>query len=156
VSEDLAVEFGVVVEQLWHGAVFGAPCLVDWVALLTSVEAVVRKQFAAVARRQNDLVPLALLASPVLQGLVQWVVDETGFDSIFGHDVTVQALLVCDLPCRGDTDNATDYGADSVGSDDKVVLCCDAVVECDGVGLEVDCSALEVRVSFVAIGLQFL
>ena len=68
----------------------------------------------------------------------------------------MQALLVCDLSCRGDADDTTDYGADSVSSDDQVVLCCDAVVECDGVGLEVDCSALKVRVSSVAIGLQLL
>jgi hypothetical protein len=70
VAEDLSVKLRVVIEELTHGAILSTPGLADSVTLLALKEAVVRKQLSTIARRQDNLVPFAFLASPVLQGFV--------------------------------------------------------------------------------------
>lgn len=71
VTENLSVKLGVGLQQLFDWAVFGTPGLVYVVALVSRKEAVVGEEFATVARGQDDLVPLALLTSPVLESFVK-------------------------------------------------------------------------------------
>jgi len=63
----------------------------------------------------------------------------------------VQTLLVCYSSAGVDTDDTADDGSDAICSNDQVVVCCNAVVKSDDVSFEVDCAALDVKISIFAI-----
>ena len=117
--------------------------MIDIVSLFAREEAIVRQQLATVARRQHDLVPLAFLAAPVLEGAVLGVVDEAELHGVLGVHVGVQAAGVSGPLLRSQTDDAADGGADAVRADDEVVLGSYAVVECDDTSVKVDVFALK-------------
>lgn len=147
VVPDALVELGVRGQQVLDGKVLGAPRLRGIVALFAGEEAVVRQELAAVAGAEHDLVKLALLAAPVLEGAVFRVVGESQADGILGHDVGVQAAGRSRTLLGVDADDATDCGADTVGTDNEVVYCCDAIVKLDLASLEVNVFALSWSVS---------
>lgn len=154
VSLDLIVKLGVRSKQLLNGAVFDAPGLVGVVSLVTREEAVVRQKLATVARGKNDLVPLSLLSSPILQGSVLGVVDEAEPDSIFGCDVGMKTAGVGGALLGADADEAANGRADAVCTDDEVMLDRLAILELNATCFQVDvlalfpvrsCSACEMR-----------
>jgi hypothetical protein len=129
VLEDLPVELRVRVQELLQRTVLGAPRLVRVVSLISGEEAVVGEELAAVAGGEDDLIPLALLATPVLQGGVLGVVNQTGLDGVFGPDVAVKAALLGWPLCWVNTDDSSDSRADTISPDDEIVPCSDSVVK---------------------------
>lgn len=129
VLEDLPVELRVRVQELLQRTVLGAPRLVRVVSLISGEEAVVGEELAAVAGGEDDLIPLALLAAPVLQGGVLGVVNQTGLDGVFGPDVAVKAALLGGPLCWVNTDDSSDSRPDTISPDDEVVPCSNSVVK---------------------------
>lgn len=93
VLQNLLVEIGIRRQELFHWSAFRAPLLSRVITLIPREETVIRQQATAIARRQDDLVPLSFLATPVLESGILGVVDEAETDGFFGGDVAVQAGL---------------------------------------------------------------
>lgn len=143
VSEHLPIQLGIRPQQMLGGEVRGPPRVVGVVALLARKEAVVGEELAAVARRQDDLVPLAFLAAPVLERAVPRVVDQAAPDGLLGDDICVQAGLLRRPLLGVDADGAADGRADAICSDDEVVLDSRAVFEDDFARESIDIFALK-------------
>lgn len=150
VITDALVELGVRGQQVLDGKVLGAPSLRSVVALLAGEEAVVRQELATVAGTEHDLVKLALLATPVLEGAVFRVVGKSQADGILGHDVGVEAAGRSRTLLGVNTDDATDCRADTVGTDNEVVYCCDAIFKLDLASLQINVFALFWSVSVLS------
>lgn len=102
-AKHLPIKLGIRCQKFIRAATLSAPALGGIVALFAREEAVVGEELAAVAGGEDDLVPFAFLAAPVLECAVLGVVDEAGFDGFFGCDVGVQAALVGRLLFRADS-----------------------------------------------------
>lgn len=140
--QHLPIQLRIRRKQLLHRPIIIAPAMRRIIPHRAREEAVVRQQLAAITRRQDNLVPLALLPAPVLERAVLRVVDEAQLDGFFCGYVCVQAALLRGPLGRVDADFAADDGADAVCADDEVVLGCDAIGEGDFAGIQVDTLAL--------------
>lgn len=141
-SQHLTVQVRVGSQEVLHRQVVAAPGVVGEVSLFSRKETVVRQQFAAVAGRQDDLVPFAFLATPVLQGAILGVVDQSQSDGVLGLDIRVETARIGRLLLRMETDDAADGRADAIRADNQVVTGGLAICERDDPLLPVDIFAL--------------
>ena len=102
-AKHLPIKRRIWCQKLICAAALSTPALIRIVSLFTREEAVVREELAAVAGRENDLVPFAFLAAPVFECAVLGVVDEAGLDGFFGCDVGVEAALIGGFLFRADS-----------------------------------------------------
>lgn len=144
---DLLIELRIRCKQLLDRTILTAPALVRVVPCLAREEAVVGEEFTAVARAQNDLVPLAFLTTPVLERRVLRVVDKSQALGVFGQHVGVQAGGVCRASLWRDADEFADGGTDTIGTDNQVVVGFVPIGERDVAGRNVEVFALCLQVS---------
>lgn len=63
---DLSIELRIRCEQLLNREIGTTPCVIDVTRDRSREETVVGEEIPSITRRENNLVPLALLATPVL------------------------------------------------------------------------------------------
>lgn len=149
----LAVQGRVGFEEFLDRSVRAAPAMVHVVPFLAREEAVVREEgglvgVAAVAGGEDNLVPLVLLAPPVLERRVLGVVDQSELDGLFGRHVRVQTAGPGRLTVGADADESSNHGADAIGADDQVVLYRLAIGESDAASFDVDLDSCMVDEKF--------
>lgn len=140
--QHLIVQVRIGGQEVLHRQVVASPGVVSEVALFARKEAVIRQQSTSVAGRQDDLVPFAFLATPVLQGTVLGVVDQSQPYGVLGLDVRMQTARIGGSLLRMEAENAADGRADAIGADDQIVADGLTVSEGNDTRLQIDVFAL--------------
>lgn len=141
---NLRIQLRVRRQKILNRQIRSSPRMIRVITHRAWEEAVVTQQLTTVTRRQDDLVPFAFLAAPVLKRAVERVVDQAELAHVFGEHVGVEAGLLGGPLVGNHADELACYGADAVGADDEVVLALGAVGEGDSPCCEVDIATLRV------------
>lgn len=112
------------------------------VSLLSGKEAVVRKQFTTVARREDNFIGCAV-TSPVFDSAVLGVVDEAKGNGFLCRDVGVKTAGGGRLLFWVNVYQTTYDGADSISANNNIVLSRMAILECYEAGCSIDIDALK-------------
>lgn len=105
-------------KKLLHRPIRGGPRVIHKISLIAWEEAIVRQETAPIAGGQHDLIPLTLLAAPVLESAVQRVIGETQGLGFFSGDVGMEAALLGWCLLRIEPNELTDSRAYPICADD--------------------------------------
>lgn len=144
---DLGIKLRVRSKEFLDRTILPSPGVVRVVSNSPREKAIIRQQLPAVTRREYDLIPLALLSTPVLERAVQRVIHQTVLDGVFGQYVGVQTTRV-GRPFRWvQTNTLANYRSDAIGADNEVMLASYTIGEGYNASVSIDLCALVVIAS---------